>query len=68
MRSAMASIPPEAKQEAAADPTAAARERALAIPIDRPLPLERIAEAHDRVVHGSRARVLLSTSTPPIEA
>jgi NADPH2:quinone reductase len=53
-------FPPEAKQEAAADLTMAAREGALAIPIDGPLPLERIAEAHDRVAHGSRARVLLS--------
>jgi NADPH2:quinone reductase len=52
-------FPPEAKQEAAADLTAAAREGALAIPIEKPLPLERIAEAHERVAHGSRARILL---------
>jgi NADPH:quinone reductase len=50
----------EAKQQAAADLTAAARERALRIPIDERLPLQRVAEAHDRVDVGARGRVLLT--------
>lgn len=54
-------FPPEAKQQAATDLTEATRQGALAIAVDPPLPLERIAEAHDRVASGSRARVLLST-------
>jgi NADPH2:quinone reductase len=53
-------FPAEAKRAAAADLTAAALEGRLIIPIDPPLPLERIAEAHDRVAHGARARVILS--------
>jgi NADPH2:quinone reductase len=48
------------KQEAAADLTAAAREGALSITIGTPLPLERTAEAHDRVDAGTRDRVLLA--------
>ena len=57
-------FPPEAKQQAAADLTAAARERALRITIDEPLPLplQRIADAHDRVNLGARGRVLLAIS------
>lgn len=58
-------FPREAKQQAAADLTAAARERALRIPIDEPLPLQRIAEAHDRVDVGARGRVLLAISQEP---
>jgi NADPH:quinone reductase-like Zn-dependent oxidoreductase len=50
----------EVKQQAAADLTAAARERALRIPIDERLPLQRVAEAHDRVDVGARGRVLLT--------
>lgn len=53
-------FPPDAKHQAAADLTAAARDGALHIPIDDPLPLDRIAEAHDRVDAGARRRVLLS--------
>jgi NADPH2:quinone reductase len=53
-------FPPEARQQAAADLTAAARDGALRIPIDVPLPLDRIAEAHDRVDAGARKRVVLS--------
>jgi len=58
-------FPREAKQQAAADLTAAARERALRIPIDEPLPLQRIAEAHDRVDVGARGRVLLAIPQEP---
>ncbi len=53
-------FPPDAKHQAAADLTAAAQDGALHIPIDDPLPLDRIAEAHDRVDAGARRRVLLS--------
>jgi NADPH2:quinone reductase len=52
-------FPDAAKREAADDLTAAAREGALAIPIGDPLPLDRIAEAHDRVDSGTRERVLV---------
>jgi NADPH2:quinone reductase len=50
----------EAKQRAAADLTTAARDGALSIAIGVPLPLERAAEAHDRVDAGTRQRVLLA--------
>jgi len=53
-------FPAEAKQQAAADLTAAARDGALAIPVDAPLPLEQAAQAHDRVDSGARARILLA--------
>ena len=53
-------FPREAREQAAADLTAAARAGALRIPIDDPLPLERIAEAHDRVDAGAHRRVLLA--------
>src|SRR3954454_4180376 len=53
-------FPAAAKHQAAADLTAAARDGALRIPIDDPLPLDRIAEAHDRVDAGARNRVLLA--------
>jgi NADPH2:quinone reductase len=53
-------FPVTAKHQAAADLTAAARDGALRIPIDDPLPLARIAEAHDRVDTGARKRVVLS--------
>jgi NADPH2:quinone reductase len=55
-------FPITAKHQAAADLTAAARDRALTIPIDTPLPLEQVAEAHDRVDSGARKRVLLAIS------
>ena len=48
------------KQRAAVDLTAAAGDGALSIPIGTPLPLERAAEAHDRVDAGTRDRVLLA--------
>ena len=47
-------------QQAAADLTAAAHERALRIPVAAPLPLDRIAEAHDLVDAGGHRRVVLS--------
>src|SRR3954471_18903748 len=53
-------FPAATKHRAAADLTAAARDGALQIPIDEPLPLDRIAEAHDRVDAGARKRVVLA--------
>jgi NADPH2:quinone reductase len=53
-------FPAAAMHQAVADLNAAARDGALRIPIDEPLPLDRIAEAHDRVDAGTRARVLLT--------
>jgi NADPH:quinone reductase len=55
-------FPVEAKRQAAADLTIAAHEGALSIAIAAPLPLERTAEAHDRVDAGSRERVLVTIS------
>jgi NADPH2:quinone reductase len=52
-------FPHEAKQRAAAELTAAAQD-GLRIPINDPLPLERIAEAHDLVDTGTRRRVLIA--------
>jgi NADPH:quinone reductase len=51
------------RQQAAADLTAAAREGALSIAIGTPLPLERTADAHDRIDTGTRERVLLVVPT-----
>ena len=53
-------FPAAAKSDAANDLTTAASEGKLAIAISEPLPLERIAEAHDRVDAGARQRVLLT--------
>jgi NADPH:quinone reductase len=53
-------FPLDAKQCAAADLTEAARDGALSIPVDEPLPLHRIAEAHERVGAGARRRVLVA--------
>jgi len=53
-------FPPAAKRQAAADLTTAARAKALRMPVGKPLPLDRIAEAHDRVDAGARERVLLA--------
>jgi NADPH2:quinone reductase len=58
-------FPPAAKQQAAADLTSAARDGALSIPVGAPLPLEKAAEAHDRVDAGSRERVLLAIPDEP---
>ncbi len=56
-------FPAAAKHQAAADPTTAAREGALSIPIGDPVPLEQIATAHDRVDAG--ATNACSWSSPP---
>jgi NADPH2:quinone reductase len=53
-------FPAAAKQQAAADLTAAARDGVLSVAIGPALPLERAAEAHDRVDAGARDRVLLT--------
>jgi NADPH2:quinone reductase len=53
-------FPHEARRQAADDLTTVAREGALSVPIGEPLPLNQIAEAHDRVAAGTRRRVLLS--------
>ncbi|MFN8205706.1 MAG: hypothetical protein U0S48_24390, partial [Solirubrobacteraceae bacterium] len=53
-------FPVAVKREAASALTTAARDGALSIPIGDPLPLDRIAEAHDRVDAGARRRVLIS--------
>ena len=53
-------FPVETKRQAARDLTTAAHEGALSIAIGDPLPLERAAEAHDRVEAGGRERVLLA--------
>lgn len=52
-------FPAEARHRAVADLGAAAAAGALKLRIADPLPLERIAEAHDRVDAGTRERVLL---------
>lgn len=53
-------FPLEAKVRAARDLTEAAADGALDIPIGEPLPLDRIADAHDLVDADSRRRVVLS--------
>ena len=50
---------PAWKQRAAQDLTDAARDSALSIKIGSPLPLDRVADAHERVDQGSRERVLV---------
>jgi NADPH2:quinone reductase len=53
-------FPVDAKRAAGRDLTTAARDGALTIPIGEPLPLTRIAQAHDRVDAGARDRVLIA--------
>jgi NADPH2:quinone reductase len=53
-------FPRAAKRQAAADLTTAASEGALSIATGDPLPLDHIAEAHDRVDEGTRERVLVA--------
>jgi NADPH:quinone reductase len=53
-------FPAEAKEQAAADLTTAARDAALSIAIGEPLPLDDIADAHDRVDAGARDRVVIA--------
>ena len=55
-------FPSEAKEQAATDLTAAARDGALSITIGETLPLERVAEAHDLVDAGTRHRVVVALS------
>lgn len=52
-------FPAQAKRQAAKDLTAAAGAGALRVPIAEPLPLDRIADAHDKVDAGSRERVVV---------
>jgi NADPH2:quinone reductase len=58
-------FPPEAKQQAAADVTQAARLGELSILRADPLPLEQIAAAHDQVDGNNRRRVLLAIPNEP---
>jgi NADPH:quinone reductase len=53
-------FPADAKHQAAADLTTAARDSALSITICTPLALDEVAQAHDRVNAGTRARILLA--------
>lgn len=55
-------FPSEAKQQAAADLTAAAAR--LTIPIAEPLPLNHAAQAHDQVDTDNRRRVIIETQMP----
>ncbi len=52
-------FPADAKQRAAEDLTAAARDGALSIAVDSTLPLDQTAQAHERVDAGSRGRILI---------
>ena len=56
-------FPTTAKQQAAADLTTAAAAGALAIAIGPPLPLERTAQAHERVEAGTGERTLVSVNS-----
>ena len=53
-------FPAAAKHQAAADLTAAAQDGALRIPVGDPLPLDRIADAHDQVDAGPRERIVVT--------
>ena len=55
-------FPAEARQQAVEDLTAAARDGVLAIPVGDPLPLSRIADAHDLVDTGARQRIVVAVS------
>lgn len=55
-------FPAQAKQRATEDLTRAASESALDIAVAAPVPLAEIADAHDRVGAGTRARILISVS------
>jgi NADPH:quinone reductase len=52
-------FPADARHQAATGLTTAARDGALSITIDTPLSLNQVAQAHDRVDAGTRARILL---------
>jgi NADPH2:quinone reductase len=53
-------FPLGAKRQAAADLTEAARDGALSVAADEPVPLHLIAEAHERVDAGARSRILIA--------
>jgi NADPH2:quinone reductase len=53
-------FPDDAKQQAATDLTAAARDGALSIAVDATMPLEATAQAHDLVDAGRRGRILVA--------
>lgn len=53
-------FPVDAKQRAARDLTAAARDGAISVAVDATLPLEETARAHDRVDAGTRGRILVA--------
>jgi NADPH2:quinone reductase len=53
-------FPIAAKEQAAADLTAAALDGALSIAIGEPLRLDQVADAHERVDSGARDRVLIA--------
>ena len=53
-------VPAAAKPRAAADFNAAARDGALSIAIDIPLPFTHAAQAHDRADQGVHACILLT--------
>jgi NADPH:quinone reductase len=53
-------FPSEAKEQAATDVTAAARDGALSITVGQTFPLGNIADAHDLVDAGSRHRVVVA--------
>jgi NADPH2:quinone reductase len=55
-------FPVEARRQAAADLTAAAREGAVSPAIGEPFPLTRAAEAHERVEAGTQERVILAVA------
>ena len=55
-------FPPDAKRQAAADLTAAARDGELTFAVAEPLPLAAAARAHDLLEAGNRQRVLLAVA------
>ena len=55
-------FPAKAKQQAVEDLTAAARDGALAISVGDPVPLSRIANAHDLVDAGARERIVVAVA------
>jgi len=56
-------FPSSATAEAAEDLAAAAVDQALSLPIEDPLPLAKIVEAHDKVEAGGTGRVLVKVSS-----
>ena len=53
-------FPADAKEHAADDLTTAARDRAVEIATADPLPLDRVADAHELVDAGSHSRILVA--------